>query len=147
MPPESQPSLRQLSTRRLEALAESWRNTTSSDPERRRDTLAALEELIATREDEDSAGAECSRLEADILDLHDQLERAGLPGAINAESVRERIELLVAARDGLGDSATRISAERDRQTRLYEAAMNYFPDDQWTAFEASDNFKEAEDRG
>lgn len=48
--------------------------------------------------DEDSAGAECSRLEDDMLAIHDALEDAGLPGAINADSIIERIrELAVGA--------------------------------------------------
>lgn len=42
--------------------------------------------------DDDSAGAECERLEADMLTIHDALEDIGLKGAINASSIIERIE-------------------------------------------------------
>lgn len=41
-----------------------------------------------------NVGAECSRLEADILDIHDALVSRGLDGAINAGSIIERIESL-----------------------------------------------------
>lgn len=48
--------------------------------------------------DEDSAGAELSRLESDMLDLHDRLVALGYDdGAINAESIGERIDRLGAA--------------------------------------------------
>jgi hypothetical protein len=41
--------------------------------------------------DEDSAGAELSRMEDNMLEIHDALTDAGLEGAINAESIAERI--------------------------------------------------------
>jgi hypothetical protein len=44
-------------------------------------------------------GAECSRLESDQLEIHDALEAAGHPGAINAQSIIERIEALAGERE------------------------------------------------
>lgn len=50
-------------------------------------------------DDDDNAGAELSRMEDDMLDIHDVLTDAGLPGAVNAESIRERIVELAKARE------------------------------------------------
>lgn len=44
--------------------------------------------------DDNDVGCELSRIESDQLEIHDALEVAGLPGAINAESILERIALL-----------------------------------------------------
>lgn len=60
------------------------------------EALAKKKELDAAIEwfENDSVGAECSRLESDHLDIHDALVAAGLEGAINPSSIIERIELL-----------------------------------------------------
>ena len=48
--------------------------------------------------DDDSVGAECSRLESDVLEMHDALVDAGYDGAINSESIVERVKALTAER-------------------------------------------------
>lgn len=58
-----------------------------------RDVLTRVEDMNR-HGSEDSAGAECSRLESDLFEIHEQLEGLGLNGAINAESIRERIDVL-----------------------------------------------------
>ncbi len=71
------------------------------------DVLNAVLPLVvaALEAEEDNAGAECSRLEADILDIHDVLVEAGYEGAINAESVRERLEQILSERERRRDLA------------------------------------------
>lgn len=44
--------------------------------------------------DQDSAGAELSRMESDMLEIHDELESMNLHGVINADSIIERIKKL-----------------------------------------------------
>jgi hypothetical protein len=61
--------------------------------------------------DDNDVGAELSRIEADMLDIHDALEDAGLPGAINADSIIERIaamDKLRADRDAIREAARRL---------------------------------------
>lgn len=48
--------------------------------------------------DDDDVGCQLSRIECDMLEIHDALEVVGLPGAINAESIIERIEALAGTR-------------------------------------------------
>jgi hypothetical protein len=47
-------------------------------------------------QERDEADAESSRYESDQLDIHDALVAVGLDGAINADSIIERIERLAA---------------------------------------------------
>lgn len=85
----------------------------------------------------------------------EQIEQRGLPPAAKDYGFhsstpmvpRELLDEARAERNGLGESCTSIARDRDRTTAMYEAAMNYFPDDAWTAFEESEAFKEAENRG
>jgi hypothetical protein len=66
----------------------------------RKGARAVLDAVSSHRdEDEDSAGAECSRLEDDMLEIHDALVDAGLPGTINAQNIIERINALASHRD------------------------------------------------
>lgn len=60
------------------------------------EALAKKKELDAAIAwfEHDSVGAECSRLESDMLEIHDALVDAGLDGTINAQSIIERIGLL-----------------------------------------------------
>lgn len=44
----------------------------------------------------------------------------------------------------LADSCIAISQDRDHRVDLYEAAMNWFSHEDWTAFEESDLFKDVE---
>jgi hypothetical protein len=74
----------------------------------------------------DAARAEASGLRKRLADAEAEVER------------------LRAERDGLGESAVAISRDRDQQVALYEAAMNWFSEEQWREFEESDLFKAAE---
>lgn len=73
----------------------------STAPSIAAEALAKKRELDAAIEwfENDSVGAECSRLESDMLDIHHALETAGLPGAINATNIIERIERLLDLRE------------------------------------------------
>lgn len=62
-------------------------------------TLARLVE--EARSERGESDAECARLEADMLLIHDALVDSGWPGAVNADSIIERIRLQVSERDRL----------------------------------------------
>lgn len=46
--------------------------------------------------DDDDVGCELSRIETDMMEISDALAAAGFPGAINAESILDRIAALAA---------------------------------------------------
>lgn len=72
----------------------------STAPAVAEEALAKKKALDAAIEwfEHDSVGAECSRLESDQLEIHDALVAAGLEGAINAQSIIERIKQLANGR-------------------------------------------------
>lgn len=79
--------------------------------------VRALDVVDAEVIDEDSA-AECSRLEADMREIHTALIDVGLDGAINADSIIERIRQLAPAKPSGGaifsDAESLAQHERDR---------------------------------
>lgn len=80
------------------------------------DPLVAAEEFaekLEAERDEDSAGAELDRLEVDIEDLHIELERAGLEGPLNIESVQARVTALVGQRDEVREVLRELVAHLD----------------------------------
>lgn len=59
---------------------------------RARDLVEGVERTPTPVEDEESAERELSRLEDDLLEIHDALVAGGIDGNINAPSIIERIE-------------------------------------------------------
>lgn len=58
---------------------------------------------------DDSAGAECSRLEADLAELdHVLVTEANMTGSINAESIEERLRLLIRLADRTSKLASKL---------------------------------------
>jgi hypothetical protein len=89
--------------------------------------------------DEDSAGAECSRLEADLLDIHDALADPDEASAINAAWIIERIEALKAPPDPASVLAALLAEHPDATIAALETLL--------TSSEAGEAISEFFERG
>ena len=91
----------------------SWASDRIIELEAERDEAIAENKRLT--DELNDVGAECSRLESDILDIHDALADPDEPSAINAEWIIERIGQLreaIAERDAYHEALTWIASPK-----------------------------------